>query len=58
MPVYSASSFATGEAYTATNPSSLVTATSTVSQQDAQNIADVTIQNQANSAAQNDANFE
>jgi len=63
MPVYSASSFATGKAYTATTPSSLVTATatatatSTLSQQDAQNIADVTAQNQANSAAQNDANI-
>ena len=63
MSLFSATSSASGTAYTNTTPSFLVTSTSTatatsnVSQDNAQDVANNTAQQVANSAAQNDANI-
>jgi hypothetical protein len=63
MPTYNGQATAKGEAFTNTDPKSLVTssatatATSTVSQNDADELAKNTAQNVANSVAQNDANI-
>ena len=63
MSSFSASSSASGKAYTNTQPSALVTstatatATSNLSQENAQQIADANAQAVANSVAQNDANI-
>ena len=63
MSLFSATSSASGNAYTNTTPSFLVTSTSTatatsnVSQDNAQDVANNTAQQVANSAAQNDANI-
>jgi hypothetical protein len=63
MPTYNGKATAKGEAFTNTDPKSLVTssatatATSSVSQNDADEVAKNTAQNVANSVAQNDANI-
>ena len=63
MSTFTASSTASGQAYTNTEPSSLVTSTasatasSNLSQENAQQIADTNAQQVANSVAQNDANI-
>jgi hypothetical protein len=63
MPTFTANSTQTGQAYTNTNPSFLVTstsaatATSNLSQENAQNVANSTAKQVANSVAQNDANI-
>jgi hypothetical protein len=59
--MYSAKGYATGSAYTSTNPASLVTSSATATatastQHQAQNLANETAQQTANSVAQNDAN--
>jgi len=63
MSSFSATSTASGKAYTNTDPSSLVTSTATstassnVSQENAQQIADTNAQKVANSVAENNANI-